>query len=400
MLIAVSILFALLALHPFTTFPLSLRLLSRFFPPAAPARQASASTPSVSVCMCAYNEAAVIEAKARNLLELKHSSGGEVELLIYLDGGSDNTAQLLEPFADRITIVNSRERHGKSHGMRRLVAMAKGDLLVFTDANVMIDSSAIIALRRHFADPRVGCVCGHLIYGNAAASETSAVNSTYWSLEERLKSLESSYGTVVGADGSLFSVRRKLNPVVPDDIIDDFFVSLSILCDGYRVIRGHDVLAYEDSVVDSGEEFRRKVRISCQSFNVHRLLWPRLRALAALPLYCYVSHKLLRWFVAPNLILAGLFFIASMIQWLSPWLVLGTVAAAAAAWFAALAASVQPVRKAWEIWLAFCATAVGVLRSLRGDRFQTWAPAQSIRNAAPVARVATAEASEPGQGNR
>jgi cellulose synthase/poly-beta-1,6-N-acetylglucosamine synthase-like glycosyltransferase len=342
--------------------------------------------------MCAYNEAAVIVAKAQNLLELKKHSGGDVELLVYVDGGTDDTARLLEPFAHSITVIASKERHGKTHGMRRLTSVARGDLLVFTDANVMIDREAVIALRRRFADPRVGLVCGHLLYGNAEASDTSAVNSAYWSLEERIKQLESEQGTVIGADGSLFAVRRSLNPSVPDDIIDDFFVSLSILCDGYRVIRAPEVLAHEDSVVDSGEEFRRKVRISCQSFNVHRMLWPRLRRLPALPLYCYLSHKLLRWFVAPNLVLAGLLFVAAMMQWINPWLVAGAVVLALGAWFAALAAKVGPVSKAWEIWLAFCATALGVARSLRGDRFQTWAPAQSIRGGKALATASGTDA--------
>ncbi|MBB5693912.1 glycosyltransferase [Muricoccus pecuniae] len=388
LLIVIALLFAFLALHPFISFPISLRYLGRRVmgipggvPPAGPRA-------TVSVCMCAYNEAAVIVAKAHNLLALKERSGGDVELLVYVDGGTDDTAKLLEPFRDSITVIAATERHGKSHGMRRLAAQARGELLVFTDANVMIDPEAINALRRHFADPRVGCVCGHLVYGNAVTSDTSEVNSAYWRLEESIKKLESERGMVIGADGSLFAVRRELNPPVPDDIIDDFFVSLSILCDGYRVIRGADVLAYEESVVDSGEEFRRKIRISCQAFNVHRLLWPRLRALPALPLYCYVSHKLLRWFVAPNLILAGLFFLAALMQWVHPALVLGGLAVLAAAWFAALALGVGPVRKIWEIWLAFLATALGVLRSLRGDRFQTWSPAQSIRGGAPLTGAA------------
>jgi cellulose synthase/poly-beta-1,6-N-acetylglucosamine synthase-like glycosyltransferase len=398
MFVVITALFVILALHPFVTFPLSLRLLRRFSPPPAIATPTSLAKASVSICMCAYNEAAVIVAKAHNLLALQQQSGGDVELLIYVDGGSDDTARLLEPFADRITVVASKERHGKSHGMRRLTGMAKGDLLVFTDANVMIDKDAIIALRRHFADPKVGCVCGHLIYGNAAASDTSSVNSAYWGLEERIKQLESERGSVIGADGSLFAVRRHLNPPVPDDIIDDFFVSLSILCDGYRVIRAPDVLAFEDSVVDRGEEFRRKVRIACQSFNVHRLLWPRLRRLPGLQLYCYLSHKLLRWFVAPNLIIAGLAFVAALMMWFNPWWVLGITVAALAVWFIALAAGIGPVRKIWEIWLAFCATALGVVRSVRGDRFQTWSPAQSIRGMPTLPDAASGKAADPARG--
>ncbi|WP_419898821.1 glycosyltransferase [Roseomonas sp. USHLN139] len=384
MLLLTGALLTGLALHPFTTYPLSLRLLRR--PPAAPLPPADGALPSVTVCMCAYNEAAVIEAKARNLIALADATPGDVQLLVYVDGQTDATAALLEPFADRITVVAAPERHGKSHGMRHLAGLARGELLVFTDANVMIDAQALNALRRHFADPRVGCVCGHLLYGNQVVSDTSAVNSAYWSLEERIKQAESEHGMVIGADGSLFAVRRALNPPVPDDIIDDFFVSLSILCDGHRVIRAPDVLAHEESVVDRKEEFRRKVRISCQAFNVHRLLWPRLKRLPALPLYGYVSHKLLRWLVAPLLVLAALCFLGAALQQLPAWLVLGATGLGLAGAAAAIRLRIGPAQKLWEVWLAFCATALGILRSLKGERFQTWAPAQSIRGGA-AARV-------------
>jgi cellulose synthase/poly-beta-1,6-N-acetylglucosamine synthase-like glycosyltransferase len=380
MLLLTGALLTGLALHPFTTYPLSLRLLRR--PAPAPTPLPAAEPASVTVCMCAYNEAAVIEAKARNLLALQDATPGDVQLLVYVDGQTDATAALLAPFADRITVIAAPERHGKSHGMRHLASLARGELLVFTDANVMIDPQALNALRRHFADPRVGCVCGHLLYGNQVVSDTSTVNSAYWSLEERIKQAESEHGVVIGADGSLFAVRRALNPPVPDDIIDDFFVSLSILCDGHRVIRAPDVLAHEESVVDRGEEFRRKVRISCQAFNVHRLLWPRLRKLPALPLYCYLSHKLLRWLVAPLLLLAALCFLGAALQALPAWIVLGGTGLALAGGAAAVALRIGPAQKLWEVWLAFCATALGVLRSLKGDRFQTWAPAQSIRGGA------------------
>ncbi|WP_159993399.1 glycosyltransferase [Roseomonas sp. 18066] len=380
MLLLTGALLTGLALHPFTTYPLSLRLLRRPPPPVLP--PSDGALPSITVCMCAYNEEAVIEAKARNLIALQAATPGDVQLLVYVDGQTDRTAALLAPFADRITVVAAPERHGKSHGMRKLSGMARGDLLVFTDANVMIDPQALNALRRHFADPRVGCVCGNLLYGNQVVSDTSTVNSAYWSLEERIKQAESDHGMVIGADGSLFAVRRALNPPVPDDIIDDFFVSLSILCDGHRVIRAPDVIAHEESVVDRKEEFRRKVRISCQAFNVHRLLWPRLKKLPALPLYGYVSHKLLRWLVAPLLILAALCFLGAALQALPAWLVLGAAALGLAGAGAAIALRIGPAQKIWEVWLAFCATALGILRSLKGERFQTWSPAQSIRGGA------------------
>ncbi|MGD1876154.1 MAG: glycosyltransferase family 2 protein [Kiloniellaceae bacterium] len=264
------------------------------------------------------------------------------------------------------------ERHGKSHGMNTLVQAAQGDVVVFTDANVMLDPAALPALHRAFADPEVGCVCGHLIYTNAEEGATAATGSLYWRLEERIKALESRSGSTMGADGSIFAVRRGLYHPVPPDIIDDMFVSLSILCDGYRVVRDEAVIAYERTATDSGDEFKRKIRIACQAFNCHRLLRPRLRKLAPLDRFKYASHKGLRWF--------GIYFLALGALAAGLWLVLQGFALAALAgglaaallYAAGRAGVPQVLAKIVEILRAMAATGIGLLKSRRGERFQTW----------------------------
>ncbi|MBV9655813.1 MAG: hypothetical protein JOZ42_14755, partial [Acetobacteraceae bacterium] len=200
----------------------------------------------------------------------------------------------------------------------------------------------------------------------------------YWRLEERIKDLESLTGSTMGADGSIFAIRRALHRPPPPDIIDDMFVSLSILCGGHRVVRAPDAFAFEQTTSRSGEEFRRKIRISCQAFNVHRLLWPRLRALPLLDRYKYVSHKLLRWVAVYFLLLAGLCAAAGFAR-LGWWIAFALTLAAGALPVAGLLTRGGPLRKLADVMLAFAATGIGVLRSVRGDRFQIWTPPASAR---------------------
>jgi hypothetical protein len=165
---------------------------------------------------------------------------------------------------------------------------------------------------------------------------------------------------------------------VPEHIIDDMYLSFSILCDGYRVVRAPDVRAFEESVSSGAEEFRRKIRIACQAFNVHRLLWPRLRRLDGLTLYKYVSHKLLRWLSIYFLAAAGLCFEAALVMaGLWPW-ALALLAAGIAALYVGRR-GLRPLSQVWDILTAFCGAGIGVWYSLRGERFQTWTPANSIR---------------------
>ncbi|HEY2733426.1 MAG TPA: hypothetical protein VGI70_05555, partial [Polyangiales bacterium] len=157
------------------------------------------------------------------------------------------------------------------------------------------------------------------------------------------------------------------------------FVSLTILCEGKRVVQSDDVDAYEESVVASGEEFSRKVRIACQAFNVHRLLWRELLQLDGLSLYQYVSHKLVRWFTIYFLIAGAALIVAGFLAAGQIMLAFSLVGVAGLVLIAGYYGWVRPAAQLWDILAAFAGAGVGVLRSLRGDQFQTWSLATSIR---------------------
>jgi cellulose synthase/poly-beta-1,6-N-acetylglucosamine synthase-like glycosyltransferase len=161
-LASVGVLALVLGLHPFTTYPFSLALLARFR--SRPCRTgALAASSKVAVCVCAYNEEAVIAARIDNLLSLR-ATVPELDILIYVDAASDATADIVRSYGDAIRWHVATVRQGKSCGMNQLVAMTDADLIVFSDANVMFAPDALPALLAPFADAAVGCVCGHLIY--------------------------------------------------------------------------------------------------------------------------------------------------------------------------------------------------------------------------------------------
>lgn len=389
-----AVVFLLLALHPFVTYPLSLlvlrslmrsrSLLAKSLPGnSTPTRTPGATVDeraplSFAICMCAYNEERVIESKVRNLLRLREREPG-LQILIYVDASTDRTAHLLRRYASSVELHVSDERHGKTYGMNLLSARADADVLVFTDANVMLDLDCLSDLREHFADPQVGCVCGNLNYTNDDASVTAASGSLYWRFEEALKRLESATGSMMGADGSIFAIRRKLRHAPPDHIIDDMYVSLVALIEGHRVIQAPDVCAYEESVSNAGEEFGRKVRIACQAFNVHRLLWPRLRHTDLLTRYKYVSHKLIRWLSIYFLALGALACVAALISAGYTVIAMLLIALAVLSMVLGHVWSVKPFAQIVDVLVALSGAGLGVWRSIRGERFQTWTPANSIR---------------------
>lgn len=370
--------FFLILQHPFITYPLSLYLLRRF-KGAVPLNCAGASCDnSVDIVFCAYNEERSITQKIENCLALKEADPA-LEVRAYSDGSSDATAEILSAHMGQLDIVISNKRLGKSAGMNQLLARSNADIVIFTDANTTIDANAIAAVRRYFTDPQIGCVCGNLIYVNSGESTTASVGSAYWKLEQTIKKLETQTGSTMGADGALFAIRRELFREVPVDIIDDMFTSMSILCDGYRVVQADDFIAYERSVTHAKEEFTRKVRIACRAYNCHRILWPKLRRCGSLVVYKYISHKWLRWLSGMWLGLSALFFVLATVAlgywWLGLLAVLGAIAIIVSGKLGVWAVA----KRLNEVLMSFIAATVGVYHSLRGERFQTWSVATTAR---------------------
>jgi cellulose synthase/poly-beta-1,6-N-acetylglucosamine synthase-like glycosyltransferase len=289
-----SLLFALGFLHPYLSYPLSLRLFRTL-----PAGSIEGDRPSATLLFAAYNEERTLPAKLANIEAIKRLHPG-LEVIAYSDFSSDRTLALLESRPDLLHVIAASERTGKAKGMRQMVAAARGDICIFTDANVMLDPQSVGALLDHFRAPDVGGVSGTLHYVNDAESGTAQAGGLYWRLEERIKALESRCGSMMGADGSIFAVRRSLYPEVPPHLLDDMIASMSVIFAGFRLISADDVVARERNTTDPHDEFRRKRRIACRAWNSHRYLWPRIaESFNAADKYKYISHKLLRWFGAP-----------------------------------------------------------------------------------------------------
>ena len=383
LLLAIGAVSVLIAFWPFGPYQLTLivaRRLCRFPPTPDPARIVPGqSDQSFAICMCAYNEAPTIADKVEDLLILREAAEGDLDILIYVDGATDDTASILEPYRDRVRLVIEGDRRGKTYGMNLLVAQTRASIVMFTDANVRIDPSAVSVLRRYFADQTIGCVCSNLIYVNASQSATAFVGSAFWSFNEWSKGLETATGSVIGADGSLFAIRRRLHRPVPKGLFDDIFVSLGILLAGYRVVRAPELAAYERHTTEATDEFRRKIRIATESMAVHFELWPELRRLDAWHIYKYIGHRLLRWVGGYFLILAMLLLTTAALVVLGPVMTLAIGGSLLFLFLVALRARLGPAMTLLNVLLALAGNVVGVWRAFHGERAVTWEPPLSAR---------------------
>ena len=368
---ALVLLFSLMAVAwPFLFYPLILRML-----PTRPEQPVAGPAPSASLLFCAYNEAAAMPEKLANLAMLK-GRYPDLEILAFDDGSSDGTAALIAAQGDLVTLVRGAGRSGKAHGMKLLAAKARGDVLIFTDANVMLDADAIGNLLARYADPDIGGVLGSLHYVGDGESATASVGSLYWRIEERLKDEESRTGNVLGADGSIFSIRRALYPDFPDSVLDDLTVSMAVVFAGKRLVKARDVIARERLVAARGDEYRRKVRIAARAWHTHSHLRPQLRRMRAIDRFKYASRKILRWFGA-CFILTGIVAAGTLAMRISPTLyMIGGLTGVFILW-RGLRSKGGPFAALVDILIAYVATLQGILKAMTGRTVTIWNPAKS-----------------------
>ncbi|MFK7886534.1 MAG: glycosyltransferase [Gammaproteobacteria bacterium] len=373
-----TLLCAVAFLYPYVLYPLVLRRLPRLDQDTTGAHEKSA-VPSAALLMCAYNEEASLPGKIENLRRMKKECP-ELQIFAYSDCSSDNTNALLEGASDILTPVLGTERAGKVRGMYHLIGLTDADVAVFTDANVMVDEGSITNLLERFRDPNIGAVAATLIYedkDDGEQSATSDVGGAYWKLEEHIKELESSSGSMMGADGAFFARRRAGYPQIPADLVDDMAVSIGVLFDGQRCVSAHDVIGREHSVTHRGEEFKRKRRIACGSYSTYRYLKPSLKKLSRLDRFKFLSHKLMRWWGGAFLTLGIIAFLGAAASAGFGLAGVGIVAAGGGLVIGLGHLNVAPFGAVYEVLLAVLATGLGVIESLKGASYATWEPAKT-----------------------
>lgn len=256
--------------------------------------------PEVTLVVAAYNERECVLAKVENSLALDYPPD-KLRLLFVTDGSTDGTPELLGSYP-RVTVLHQPERGGKIGAVNRAMACVTTPIVIFSDANSLLNSAAVREIIKHYRDPQVGGVAGEKRVKTAAADSASgAGEGLYWRYESRLKRLDSDLYSVVGAAGELFSIRSELfEAVEPDTLLDDFVISLRIAGRGYRILYEPNAYSLEAPSSSVAEEFKRKVRNCAGGFQAIT----RLRGLYdgrrhGLLTFQFVSHRVLRWAVAP-----------------------------------------------------------------------------------------------------
>lgn len=218
--------------------------------------------PSMSVVIAAYDEEDAIQDRILNLLSANYPAH-KLEIVVASDGSTDGTVREASALGiDRVRVLDL-PRRGKAAALAEGVRRARGDILVFTDANTIFRPDALLLLAINFDDPDVGGVAGRTEYRPRRDVVASGKGeSLYWRYDTWLKERESLTGSVVSAHGGMYAIRRELfRPVEDPAVTDDFAISTAVVAQGRRLVFEPRAVGFEEPMDESGSEFRRRVRL-------------------------------------------------------------------------------------------------------------------------------------------
>lgn len=277
-------------------YPLLLKLVARRRPPVERARD---ELPHVTVVTAAYDEVDVIGATIANKLESDYPAD-RLDVMVVSDGSTDGTDDVVRGFEQshpgRVRLIRQEPRQGKTAGLNLVVPEARGEIVVFADANSIYEPDAIRHLVAAFDDPAVGYVTGKMIYVDEDGSITGDGCTAYMRYENALRALETDVGSVVGVDGGIDAVRRDLYRPMRADQLPDFVLPLRVVEQGYRVAYEPRAVLREEALTSSEREYRMRVRVTLRALWAlldHRGLFDPFRH----PVFSWqlASHKLLRY---------------------------------------------------------------------------------------------------------
>ena len=364
--------------YVYVGYPILIGLLGWLMP--KPIRQANIE-PTVTLLISAFNEEHILGEKLKNALELDYPKS-KMEILVISDASMDRTDQIVRSFSDQgVALLRMEERGGKTLGLNAAMKVAKSDIVIFSDANIMYRIDTIRRLVQNFADVSVGCATGDSQYVDDPHSAAHAQENSYWGYERFIRSMESMVASTVGGDGAIFAIRRELYQPLSPETINDLVIPLQIVVKGYRAVFEPTAIGREPSAGDFRKEFRRKRRIVNRSWrgvmSVPGVLNPFRVGMFAWQVW---SHKVLRWLVLPFLLIGFLGCLSAYelgtVYQIGVWGGIASILVATAGPFfpSSLGGVSKLIQTVFYFYLVNLAAILGVAKALGGRVDRIWAP--------------------------
>jgi len=314
MLVSIAVACLFLIGYSYLGYPLLLQWLTRRKALPTKLYESTDELPDVYILMSAFNEEKVIQKKLNSVYNTDYPLD-KIHFYIGSDASTDQTNQILSANKNKYSSLHLllfEDRNGKAKVLNRLadaLPPAKStDIVVLTDANVLFERDTLFHLIKYFKDKTIGQVGANIVNYGFDKNGIATQEAFYIQRENKIKFLEGKFdGSMIGAFGACYAIRRDLLVVFPDNILmEDFYLSMSVLQKKYKAILALEAICKEDLPGLIQDEFKRKSRISAGNYQNIRYYLALLFAPFSKIGFCYWSHKLIRWFCPFLIILMGI----------------------------------------------------------------------------------------------
>jgi len=375
--IAATVFFISIALlfYIYIGYPLFVYFISILFPKKV---KSGEFAPKVTILITAYNEELSIAQKLENTLEIDYPQE-KLEILVASDGSTDKTDEIVKNFADKgIKLFRQEGRVGKTITQNNAVERANGEIILFSDATTNYRKNVLQAILPNFADEKIGCVAGKLIYVDNSESNVGKGAKSYWNYESFLKQSESDACSLIGASGCLYAVRKSAYQPMYAEACSDFLICTVVYKQGLRSIYEPNAVCFEETNQKTDKEMKMRIRVISQTYTDlwrnREMLNPFKSGFYAIEL---LSHKVLRYAVPIFLVTA---LISSAVLAYSSWIFEVFFLLQAVFYFVALLGWILE-RTIGKIGifaiphyfvLANLASVLGFYKFLRGENYASW----------------------------
>ena len=382
-LMAIALFFIVYALFGY---PLLLLIINKIKKPNSIKKNLSIE-PTVTYMIAAHNEEKCIYKKLENILEFDYPFD-KIQVIVASDFCTDSTNDLVEDFAKRhpelnILLNKSIEHKGKTNAQNEAQKTATGEIIVMTDANSILKSSAIRELVSCFTSDDIVYVCGKLVYTNNDTI-TGDSESTYWNFDLVQREIESNLQTITAGNGSIYAVRNNeyidLKPVYCHDGVFPYKFALL----KKRCLYNPNAVSYEKAGENNNDEFKRKVRMNRTILNVFINLWRPLNVFKYKWFsFFYFGHRTCRYLLWFNHLL---FFAASIaLLFLGYYIIGGIIVGLQILFFIIGILSIgytfrfKPLKIIGYYSMTVLSQLCGAFKQLIGKSKPTWHKAESTR---------------------
>jgi cellulose synthase/poly-beta-1,6-N-acetylglucosamine synthase-like glycosyltransferase len=235
--------------------------------------------PFVSVVIPAFNEEDRI---AESIAAAIGQDYPHCEILIVNDGSSDLTKYIAE--RHRVRFIDLRQNRGKARAVNVGIKHARGDILVFSDSDSLLQADAVRNLVRHFVDPEVGAVAGRVSIDNTSKFITRLQQVEYLFGQEVVKRAQvGSASSVLVCPGPVCAFRRQALDAIGGfsdrTLTEDFDATLAVIRAGYWVAYESRAVALTTAPITWRQLKKQRLRWSRGMFQVFadntKLIWDR-----------------------------------------------------------------------------------------------------------------------------